>query len=663
MNYRLKIVSSFGILLYLALFCFPLSAEAGGEFTPPRVVTAPVVTIPAIFPTEYAPAEVLVLLNVMPDSSATLVRILDSKPELTKFIIASLTNARFQPAMSNQQPTDATLTLKVSIVRDAALDDLSQSNMNDSLKNVDQAFLEEWIRIHRVESDRQTLYSSVSDSLGQLHPQIPDTFYRTNYFLMGLNSSSYMVMKDGFIAREPIYYHAMQYQLLSNFRDVALEGNILHYANPKYTQSVLCTDIQAALGDYEFNFARGIITKNHLFGLKNLYTEMGFLVQNGYWQQTISDQTSTRVFMSYPIKNNVFSVNLESYNQRFPSTQMLPAWQNYQIFDIDHKMTELYFNWQNPYLNIGYQSTLESISDSTIISDAGWQTQNVRLNKYFDFGSAKLDLTYQYNISEGDIRIPELYSLPQSGKHGFLTSLVKPSGAVHYLAQTLLSEKGLDFGIGSLDYALSGQRIGIDFQYNHSGNNTISNQSLYNAEAPRALNSVGFRKSVAASFANAKPDSVFNYSLKVGSKEYLDSRQNPSGKNLAFGEGFLDFHHNIWGIHSNFQPLMTIYAADKSMLELPVIRFQLVCKLQKELPHDNALNAGINITGHSRYNLGLSPYQTINENAITDLWAGVKITNLFEFKVALNNLGDNTLYGVYPAPRTLLGTIHWFYLN
>jgi hypothetical protein len=99
------------------------------------------------------------------------------------------------------------------------------------------------------------------------------------------------------------------------------------------------------------------------------------------------------------------------------------------------------------------------------------------------------------------------------------------------------------------------------------------------------------------------------------------------------------------------------------LFEQPELQGQSHFKVTKDMDYGNALSAGINLTGHTDYTKADKELTPVYGALVADAWFGVRITDLFEFQVAMLNLGNNTIYGVYPHPRTLTATIHWFYLN
>jgi hypothetical protein len=99
------------------------------------------------------------------------------------------------------------------------------------------------------------------------------------------------------------------------------------------------------------------------------------------------------------------------------------------------------------------------------------------------------------------------------------------------------------------------------------------------------------------------------------------------------------------------------------MYELPELSGQARVKIARDMGHSNALSAGINLTGHTDYTSADALRTPVYGSLAADAWFGVKITDLFEFQLMMKNLGDNIIYGVYPHPRTVLATMHWFFLN
>ncbi|MBM4399381.1 MAG: hypothetical protein FJ041_03500, partial [Candidatus Cloacimonetes bacterium] len=284
------------VVFLLAVIAGILSAQESG-FIMPKIISDPVLEIPVNWKQTYMPAEVMILVDIKADSTVSLLRILDGKTELQPLIEEQLPYLKFTPAIRNGIAIDANLSLKLKIIESEIATYTEQKTTADSLRLLRKAELLSWINRQRQADDLQKMFSSNADAGIRFAPQLTDAFYRTNFRLMGLNSKPYLIFNNGFIQPAGLFYDAVMLQMLANFKRLrANESNIL-FANEKFTLPAMCTDVYAGLGDYEHNFARVLTFKNHMLGVKDFYSEMGFLVQNGFWQEVVADQTSTRLFL------------------------------------------------------------------------------------------------------------------------------------------------------------------------------------------------------------------------------------------------------------------------------------------------------------------------------------------------------------------------------
>ncbi|MDZ4182075.1 MAG: hypothetical protein U1B83_04295, partial [Candidatus Cloacimonadaceae bacterium] len=102
---------------------------------------------------------------------------------------------------------------------------------------------------------------------------------------------------------------------------------------------------------------------------------------------------------------------------------------------------------------------------------------------------------------------------------------------------------------------------------------------------------------------------------------------------------------------------------DDILREHPQWQLRNTLVITRVLPYNNAIFAGLGILGHTEYRTLDPSAFLVESSAALDLWAGVRITNLFELSVAFKNVGDASIYGVYPIPASLHASIRWFYLN
>lgn len=658
------------IIILLLVLTSGLWAQESG-LVPPKLMSEPVLEIPANWRVEYSPAEVIILVEVKTDSTANLVRILDGKNELRILIDRHLTDFYFTPAFIDGVPTDATLTIKLRIektyspVRTAA----------EIQKEMDKKVLL-----------RHTKEKLVSESIQ--NPFSDEFYYRTNFYLLGLNNHSDLMLKDGFVQASLPYYNSHYHQMLSSFRQYKYGAGRVSYDNYPSVKSVeddkadpsvvMISDIHAGLGDYELNFARVYDTKNHVFGVKDFYTEFGLLVQNGWWQEILSDQTSYRAYLRYPIKGTRLSFNFEKYDQDIPSTSLLPGIQGENLFGIGHKLQNIYLKWNFANYTIGWTSNKETLSSRNNINYQEYQNQSLMLNVAHKIYGNNLDLSYQYNYQNDLPKLQQLYQLNSKAEHQGLFSSNR-AGKVSYDAMVLVSEKGLDKGFAEMGYTSFLGLAGISYDLYKGQKVTDSYKVFYQTTSPDFSPAV-FAANTISGFYSIPVSESYRVKLRFGSKQisvttdkavlYPDGakdvlviERNDKKYDLLFAEVNMLVSRKILGLEASLKQDLQWHQYQKGIFEIPELQMQSGFKVVRQMAHDNALSVGINLIGHSDFIKADKSNTAIYGALVADLWAGVKVTDLFEFQLMLKNTGDNILYGVYPHPRTIIGTIHWFMLN
>lgn len=637
------------VVILLALFAGSLlySQEETG-FTPPKLVSEPILNLPANWKEVYSPPEVMILIQVKADSTALLIKILDGKEELKPIIEESLPDMVFSPAIVNGKAIDTNLSLKLQIASPFTKIDIQAAA--DSLKQVDKDLLLRGIKEQLELEDHQRMFSK-------------DTYYRTNHYLMGINTDSDIIIKDGFIQPSRLYYNALQYQMLSNFRDV-------NNTERQYSWSSTLTDIYAGLGDYEFNFAKGQVLKNHLFGVKDFYTEFGFLVQNGWWQETISDQTSTRLFLRLPIKETTLSFNFESYDQNIPSTALLPGLQNGSLFRIGQKLQEIYFKWSLPWFTAGWQTGKEKLNSVGILNKQEYKTGQFLLQKSFNLLTTDFDVSYQNNYLNEQPLVQTLYQFNTKVKHQGLIKVNYSQYPFNSNNRIFVSENGLDKADLSVKSTFSKSFVaGLKYKFYKGKYVTALLESMYTGETSINFPSAYAQQSMTADF-EFMIIRDFVLKLSTGKKKvfynlgfFVPNGTSISSNNNLTGDFSLKVTKEISKFTANLEQTLHWDKYQVGQYEMPELTGQTRLKLVKDMKYNNALSLGLNLTGHTDYMQADNKNTAIYGSMIADAWFGVKITDLFEFQLMMKNLGDNTIFGLYPHPRTIIGTIHWFFLN
>jgi hypothetical protein len=684
------------IALLLAMLAGLLHSQESG-FVPPKLVSEAILELPANWKETYSPAEVLIIVEIKADSTATLLKVLDGKNELEAMISDLIPTLVFAPAIRNGEATDANLTLKLSILQTSFYRDEEKSARADSLKQVDKESLLMGVR-QRLESES--------------HQNIVPfgAYYRTNYYMMGLNNGSDITLRDGFIQPARMYYNALQYQMLSGFRQLSSYGHNLpgrtafsdvredwpqdivppepvkvqshgqevtidkiNLSVRQYPWSAACADVYAGLGDYELNFAKVQLLKNHLFGVKDFYTEIGFLMQNGWWQETISDQTSMRLFLTTPVKligQNRLSFNFEQYDQDIPSTQMLPGLQSGTLYTAGHKLQNVYLKWALPWFNIGWQKEKEKLSAPGILNRQEIGTESVLLSHELMLGRFDLGMSYQFNYLREQPDVQSLYQYNRNAEHQGLVSSTYNGYRFTNHSQLLVSEQGVEKIDTDFSYLLS-MKLAAGFVYNYYNgkDNTLADWELYTDTNITHYPAVYGMRTFAGKLGYAFTDGLC-INLTSGSKIFVTNEYDSfadieihNETDKLFSELRLSAMKEMGKYTGTLEQSLQWMQYSRGMYELPELTGQTRAKIVRDMGHSNALSAGINLTGHTDYTSADAPKTPVYGSLAADAWFGVKITDLFEFQLMMKNLGDNIIYGVYPHPRTVLATMHWFFLN
>jgi hypothetical protein len=576
----------------------------------------------------------------------------------------------FSPALQKGVPIASNITLKLTIVKDNKAPHLKDIAAADSLKLINKEVLSSWINRQRQVENLQRIFSSEVDASNRFAPQLKEAQYRTNFYQAGLNYRPYIVSKDGFIQLNSMYYNSLSFQMLSNFRRFTLDGSVLSFANEQYTLPAMCTDVYAGLGDYEYNFARVQVLKNHLLGIKDFYSEFGFIVQNGFWQNVISDQTSNRMFFSIPINQSKISLNWENYEHNIPSTSLLPGLQNGTTYSIGHELRDIYVKWDLPWVSLGWKTYKESFKNSTYLNSQNYHQQQLLLLTKKETTPADVVLQYQYGFDNNIPITQTLYQNNSSPEHQLLTTISKQFSNFDYTTQLLLFKSSLKHGLVNFGYTGAKGRVGALFNTYHQNHVTKAYSDFYNDGIDRYFPSAYMKQAIALQYKT--PSTIDDFSIDItGGIKQISIKEPPvfvvntseHTYDLPYSEVLLQYQKSIGKYSAVFEQTVQWIQYHQSAYELPELQGQARLTISKDMGYENTISCGLKLTGHSDYTKANRYYEPVYGALIADVWAGVKITDLFEFQVMMQNIGSNDIFGISPHPRTVIATIHWFYLN
>jgi len=692
------------VLLMLLFFAFlgALSAQADSLFSPPRAVSLAPIELPPGWKYQYDNPEVLVEVRVYPDSSAVLLSIKDQKAELEELIRATLPDMLFSPMIRDGQMVESELFIRLRIVEAKGQDLVTQ------VFPVNRNYIRKWIDARREAFDIFRPYASeleylkaepdtlsgadmsdeASESSDEITPQWKGSklntsavaishldLYRHNYYTIGFNNERLQIRDGGFHRLASLFGQAQEIQLLHNFKQPSRIGSKLVFDDPVYDQAVTISDIQAALGDYEHSYARGSVLKNHVFDTKDLFLSFDFLVQNGYWSEVISDQTSMRFRLAKPIGKYRLSTSYENYSQNQAMTQLYPIyWQNF-IYSIDQDKEIISMAVESPFINVAYRKEFEkSVSswfDETPTSDTKRlllfkglkaESEDIKIGINASYEKLWRKANFQIPLSDWQERYDDMLSLEVKNQ---IRSIRADASANLYDWKSYRLDADLGAGFRTFDIGL----YGIAKEQYHNKYNTSIN--IYNRSDTLYSINIATPYTGAAYLRVKLPyQSVLSGSMGIKRvQNWLPYQSGSEIYNIEYDRKILfsdvtlrsDFSYKDY--YLTFQQDIAWQKYDADLRELPQYRYISYFRLERKLLYDNAIFAGFNLNGHSSYISQNSLSYILDNSAIVDLWAGCRISHLFEFVVSYRNIGDGALYGVYPIPQSLHANIRWFFLN
>jgi hypothetical protein len=650
--------------LFIILFALIIASVAGAQTIPARLISDPVIRIPANWEFIYDINEVQTEIRVAPDSSAFLENIKDDKIELYDLVDTQIRQMQFTPMIVDSLAVEGVLLQSFRL----ETQDKGERVRKDFAFSRDT--IRAWIKDEFVSFD--TYSPLLQPSLTTNH--LPNLeVYRHGYHYSGHYNSRYTLSNDGFGQPASVFGNALYLGYYDSFGRASSDLQTLSFAYPVYEQPVPIADIQAGLGDYEFKYARGSLKKNHLFDVENLYYSFDFLVQTGDWTEVFSDQTSTLHRMRIPFGKSILSLFYADYEQNISMTQLAPVYWQVANYTIDHKLIQYAVKLNTPYLDLAWRRSEERAKSIAFASSIKNYTHQFLGSKALQFANADssmnaaIDLSYEKQWHETST---EMFNAEHADIVGLAVKASYQDAEIS-LMNTLYDYEDISV-IGDFGYQYRAYKAGLLYSI------TTDNEDSY--KVLPSINTVGdsiwaitsFTPQQFALYINKAHTQDLSFKAMLGFKNIINNLpyQLDSGwvnikydKTIAYASLNAQFYKQYGAYIVDLRQNLLWHDYDNDLRELPQYSYQTYAGIERLLPHNNSLFAGMGINGHSSYLVQNVNNWIVENSTILDLWGGFRITDMFELSVSFKNVLDGTIYGIYPIPQSVHASVRWFYLN
>lgn len=607
--------------------------------------------LPDYWSYRYDPPEVLIRVKVMPDSSLSLVDILDGKQELIPYLADHLSVHKYPLADSLGISQEFDALLGIEQVIEPGPETAPAAEILPKIKA--------WITQAREEYNFRKPTRDPGTVSGLNFTPEP---YRAGFFSYRRFSESTPLYINGFQPHNSIHSQALHENYCQGLLPWQETAWGMACTEWDYPHEVTLSDIEVGIGDFEHLTGRGALRKNRLFGVEDLYLSLDFLVQSGYWLEQDSGRNAFKLYLSAPLGKTTLQLGFADLNSQLSMHTLKPEYWRTQNFTVERRYRTLYAAWRSPWINVAlFNENDTSRADEfyqTLRNDAlhlkAWETFNYR-----DYGVTAF---YEHSFANRNFT---LYPEDHEQLAGLELRSASPLLAGELKAELYDLER-LSLS-GDVFHAWEKFDLGGVFRFrDHPSEFHLSVPNIYGETD--SLRRVELReKRNLGGYLRYRPNADSRILLNAGSRNIF--QQGWNAENITAGSRevtYLRLGAELRQTWKQWQldwfPSFTWQNIDL-LFEEAEFQYQSHLGLTRLLSHDNALFAGFSLTGHSGYLSSDPTYFEVQTSAIADVWAGVRITERFELTVTYKNLADSAIYGVYPLPPSLHASLRWFFLN
>ena len=492
------------------------------------------------------------------------------------------------------------------------------------------------------------------------YPDISFT-YRFGSDFAGLQNAPLQIENSGFelpnTFLQPWYYLGY----LAQFYQFEQEGSRINAYHLAYGYPVSLSRLEGSLGDYDSRNVQLSFAKGNLFGFKGASMQFDYRLVNGYWVDYANSGNSVKQYLSYRFRDFLFSFHASSYQKETGSYELNPAYWHQGNFQVKNKYTQIISRIQHPWLTLSLSNINDQISGASI--NEKWSSKSLQLaaSRSFVLPYTQLDLGYEYrDLEQNYIPAPAYNQMQYEQKaqfrlsHASLLDLEVSADLLDWKSVQSWSDlsKGLGiFKVGVHNRLILGDREAIYLATSILSDVLMPAVDIYSPWENSVYSSVNLGD--------------LNLRLALGQKkEQQQTMTHDLSRELMIlrASGSYDKRWHDWRLKTNLGWGYQEY--DESLMSAPEYTFISEQRVYRYLSHDNMLQAGFSLQGHSEYYLtnAVTPY-LIEASTALDVFAGLRISKLFDFNVSVKNLLSTSIYGLYPIPLSIHANVRWFFIN
>nr|MDK2851686.1 hypothetical protein [Candidatus Cloacimonadota bacterium] len=484
--------------------------------------------------------------------------------------------------------------------------------------------------------------------------------YRLSFDFAGLQNEPNELKSSGFTLPGS-FLQSWTYQgYLAQFHQLKHDAWGMNAVSEIYDYPVSLSRLEGSLGDYDSRYVLASFSKGDLFGFTGSSMEFDYTIYNGNWVDASNSGNSIKQFLSYRFEDFLFSVDLASYNKEGGSYELNPAYWHLGNFRYEHKFSQIIGQINHPLLNLSVASLADELSFPAY--NPKWKTNSLHLAAHSDVNlpGGKARLRYEYRDLNRDYIPARGYNFADFKEE--LSLDIEHNSLVGFNANTRIKDWDLWQTKLDLFKDLGIWRLGLDSDLTKGYSRlNIASSPIDGSMMPVAdlyiphvyglyglvnLGNLKLRASI-----RQKHEKQYNNLSEISENLYL--------LNLA---GTYDARWKDWQV--KVDAIWRYQEYNSAMMGAPEFSFSSEQRIFRHLDHDNRLELGFALNGHSDYYLpnAVNPY-LIEASTILDAWAAVRISKLFDFSVTAKNIMSTSIYGLYPIPMSVHANLRWFFIN